>query len=110
MTGHYNNLLNWMLKHPEKKLESADIYTGEERAYILDKLCKNETTETPDCTYCNLFSESVNKFADRTAVVYKDEKITYRELDRLSDALAAGLLDKSVKTEDVVGIIVDPGI
>ncbi|MDE1994347.1 MAG: non-ribosomal peptide synthetase [Rhizobiaceae bacterium] len=39
-----------------------------------------------------------------TAVVFGDQKLTYRELDRLSDALAAYLAKLGVRKADIVGL------
>lgn len=43
---------------------------------------------------------------DTTAVISDDTRLTYRELDRLSDALAAYLIDNGVEKGDVVCLLV----
>lgn len=41
---------------------------------------------------CELFAQSVQKFPDNLAVDHEDGKLTYRELDNASDALARDLI------------------
>jgi acyl-CoA synthetase (AMP-forming)/AMP-acid ligase II len=40
----------------------------------------------------HLLSESATKYPDREAIVFKDDKITYAELEREGNKLANGLL------------------
>ena len=42
---------------------------------------------------------------DQTAVICSDERITYMELDRLSDRIAAGLMRKKGGRNDLIGIL-----
>lgn len=50
-----------------------------------------------DTTAIDQFRRTVGEHADRPAVYYFDTRITYRELDRLSNAMAAGLQALGVK-------------
>jgi long-chain acyl-CoA synthetase len=60
--------------------------------------------EYPEISLFGLLSETVKKFPDNTAVVFQGKKITYKELDLLSDRFA-GILNKlEVKKGDKVAI------
>lgn len=52
---------------------------------------------------------SARNYPDRIAVVCREERLTYRRLDRLSDLLAEGLVAKGVKKGDRVGLFLDNG-
>ncbi|HVI45635.1 MAG TPA: amino acid adenylation domain-containing protein [Chitinophaga sp.] len=54
-----------------------------------------------------LFAEQVAKKPDSIALVFKDKKLTYAELDRSSGAIAAHLLELGAGAEDIVGIMVE---
>ena len=51
-----------------------------------------------------MFGRSVARAADRTAVRYFDAELTWAEVDRLSDALAVGLVDLGVARGDRVAL------
>ena len=49
-----------------------------------------------------ILEESVAKFGDRVALFFEDEKVTFRELNRLVNNLSAGLIGKGVRKGDCV--------
>lgn len=57
-----------------------------------------------------LFEEQVLKNPDKVAAVYRDEEITYDELNKKSNQLAALLREKGVKPNHIVGIMVKRSI
>src|SRR3979409_1002885 len=50
------------------------------------------------------FGQTATSFPDKPAILYFDTAISYRELDELRDALAAGLADQGFKPGDRLGI------
>jgi fatty-acyl-CoA synthase/long-chain acyl-CoA synthetase len=52
-----------------------------------------------------VLEKTLDKHADRTALVHEDEEVTYRELDRESNALANALAARGVGLEDRVGLL-----
>lgn len=52
-----------------------------------------------------LFTEQAAKTPERTALVFEDQKFTYRHLDEMSNSLAHFLREKGVGPKDVVPII-----
>ena len=65
--------------------------------------------ETEDTDIATLFSRTAGLYADRVAVIFRDRKITYRELDDLSDRIAAYLQKHGVGREDIVSVLVPRG-
>jgi len=55
-------------------------------------------------TLSALLDEAVRRFADRTAIEYRDHCISYAELGRTSDALAAALIGLGVKSDVSVAL------
>jgi len=53
-------------------------------------------------TIDSAFRKIAKHFSHKTALIYKDKKITYAELDRLVDNLARALLFKGVKKQDKI--------
>jgi len=55
----------------------------------------------------DFLAESTRKFPDKTALIFGDRRITYGELDRLSNRLAHALIGLGVERGDRVGIFLD---
>ena len=89
------------------KLEDINLVSEEDRLF-LDKF--NET----DVSYINSnetildkINESVKKYPDNYAVVYKDKKYTYKETDIIANGLANKLIEMGVGKENVVSILIN---
>ncbi|MGW0393835.1 amino acid adenylation domain-containing protein [Streptomyces sp. NPDC003042] len=61
-------------------------------------------------TLPGLLAERVAEHPEATAVVYRDQRLTYRELESRSSALADYLKHLGVAADDCVGLFVEPSI
>ena len=59
----------------------------------------------PSMTVHEMFGETVGKYPDHSCTIFRGASITYREMDALSDQLAAGLAALGVKKGDRVGLL-----
>jgi acyl-CoA synthetase (AMP-forming)/AMP-acid ligase II len=57
-----------------------------------------------DKTFAEKFREIVEKFPDKIAIIYMGNRITYRQLDQLSNQVAHYLIKSGLKAGDVVGL------
>ena len=57
-------------------------------------------------TISDMFDELAETIPDHTAVVFKDRKYTYKELDELSDRLGKYIASQGIGREDVVSILI----
>ena len=57
-------------------------------------------------TISDMFDEIVQAVPDQIAVVYKDRKYTYKEIDKLSDRLGKYILSLGIDREEVVSILI----
>jgi long-chain acyl-CoA synthetase len=62
------------------------------------------TLEYPETPLHNFLEESARKNPDSDCTIFKGARITFAEMDALTDRLAAGLADLGVKKGDPVGI------
>lgn len=53
----------------------------------------------------SVFEKSLQKYSDRIAIRYFDDEYSYSQLDRLSNALANGLVSSGVDREDRVAVL-----
>jgi amino acid adenylation domain-containing protein len=58
----------------------------------------------------HLLTDSADKYPNNQAVIYQDKSITYKEIDELTDKLAATLTSNSVQKGDRVGIYINKSI
>ena len=57
-------------------------------------------------TISDMFDELVQTIPDHTAVVFKDKKYTYKELDEISNRLGKYIASQGIGREDVVSILI----
>ena len=57
-------------------------------------------------TIVSLFRQQVQATPHHVAVVYKDKKFTYAEVDEISDRIAGYIASKGLGVEDVVSILI----
>ena len=55
----------------------------------------------------DLFREQARKYPENIAVVFDDRKLTYRELDEITDKLAKRLCALGVQREKAVGVLIE---
>ena len=58
----------------------------------------------------HLLTGSAKKFPDHAAVVFKNDRISYKEIDQLTDKLASVLINTGIKKGDRVGIYINKSI
>ncbi len=81
----------------------SDIYT--EKPWL-----KNYDRNVPpsldyeEKTFAEKFREAVEKYPDKTALIYMGKQITFADLDLLSNQLAHYLIKIGLKPDDVVGL------
>ncbi len=86
-------------------LRDIDICTESQRA-LLDSFNQTDKELDTNQTVVSMFREQVAKTPDHIAVVYQDKRFTYKELDEISDRIAAYIHGKGLKEEDVVSVLI----
>lgn len=95
-----------------KKVESqslgeAVLLSSEDREKLLNEFNKTGWDYQQQETLNSLFRKIVNFHPENTAVVYRDQKITYRELDLRSNQVANVLIAKGIKEGKYVPVWMD---
>ncbi len=62
------------------------------------------TIEIPDAPLFHFLEDSARKYSERACTIFKGAVITYKEMNDLTDRVAAALIDMGVKSGDRVGI------
>ncbi len=87
----------------ESKTQAGDVYSSKPWLEHYDDHVP-EHIDYENKTYTQKFREAVEKVGDNTALIYMDNHITFKELDRLSNQLAAYFIEIGLKPDDVVGL------
>ncbi|MBQ0024242.1 MAG: amino acid adenylation domain-containing protein [Bacteroidales bacterium] len=98
LTTTYRNVLSGMLFKDD--LSQTDLLDGEQTS-LLDSFNPEIHRADPDATILSLFRQAAAEHPDNLAVTFREHSLTYRELDRLSDRIAAAI------ESEVVAIMVN---
>lgn len=107
LAGHYNIILTELMEHPDIPLKDVRILSDEEQEELIYTFNQTEAEFPTELTVNELFEQTAEKFPDRTAVVFEDQTLTYRQLNEKSNQLAKFLRDKGVGADTIVGIILE---
>ncbi|MGM1047661.1 MAG: amino acid adenylation domain-containing protein [Bacillota bacterium] len=106
---HYVQLLRSVTLCPDAALGEAEMLTEEERLQML-ALGRRETDFPPPRCLHDCFKKQAAAVPDLPAVSCGGESMSYRELDRRTDALARTLRAKGLGRGSIVGIMAERSI
>jgi amino acid adenylation domain-containing protein len=106
MVGHFQTLLDGIVANPQQSIHELPLLTKAEYQQLM---AWNDTaTDYPqDKCIHQLFEEQVEKTPEAIAVVFQDQSLTYRALNKKANQLAHYLQTLGVKPEILVGICVE---
>ena len=100
--GVYDNVLMEFMR--KENLNDAEFLDAETEA-LLDNA--NQTgTDYDKSDIVTQFRRAAEKFPDNIAVVYDEKRYTYREVDEITDRIAAYLKARGIGSEDVVSVLI----
>ena len=80
--------------------------TTDAQIQTLDSFNQTDVYYDDKQTIVSLFRRQVASAPGNLAVVYKDKRYTYAELDEISDRIAAYIISKGLNAEDVVSVLI----
>ena len=100
------HVLSQMVSDPGKRLSDLEILPEEEKRMLLHGF---NDTAADLCIGRGCLQEIIKKKAaecpGRDALVYREKRITYGELDRMSDSFAGCLMEKGISGNAIVPVI-----
>ncbi len=107
MAQHFQSLLESIVADPEQRLSELRLLSEDEQAESLEQW--NETTATfpQDTCIHELFEARAEAEPDSIAAVFRDEQLSYAELNRRANQLARYLGAAGIKSGDLVGICLE---
>ncbi|HTN82321.1 MAG TPA: amino acid adenylation domain-containing protein [Sorangium sp.] len=107
MIRHLVNALRWAAHHPTARLSELSMMDPEEEHRILVEWNQTDSDAAPERCLHELVSDQARKRPDKVAVIGDDESLTYSELERYADRVAARLVALGTALEDRVAICLD---
>jgi len=107
MIGHFQILLEGIVANPDEPISTLPLLTEEERHQLLVEWNVTRSDYPRDRCIHQLFEAQVDRTPDAVAVVYGNEHLTYRALNRRANQLAHYLKRRGVEPETLVGIRID---
>jgi amino acid adenylation domain-containing protein len=110
LVRHYERVLGAVVRNPEQALWQLPLLSETEQYQLL--VGWNETERRAASGHClhELFEREVERSAERVAVVFGDEQLSYGELNRRANQLAHYLRRLGVGPEVLVGLCVERSV
>ena len=89
---------------PNTPVRELDILPPDERAYLLEELNRTAAAYPSDRCIHQLFETQVRQVPDAVALVYRDQRVSYGELNARANRLAHHLIAIGVKPDQPVAI------
>lgn len=80
--------------------------TDEAQIAVLDGFNQTAVAYDNTQTVTSLFKKAVSDYPDNVAIIYRNQKYTYADVDAITDKVAAAIDANGVKTGDVVSILI----
>src|SRR5438270_6276982 len=108
--GYLLRMLETMAADSDQEVTGIDILGADECRLLLESWNATHAAHREDVCIHRLFEEQVERTPEAIAVVYRDQALTYAELNRQANQLAHYLIGLGVKPDDRVGICVQRGM
>ena len=99
------NAVNAFIRQSETSLLHVSLLDAEQTA-LLDSFNQTEVPYDNTQNIVSLFRRQVEQTPDNLAVVYHDKQYTYREVDAISERIAAYVASQGLGKEDVVSVLI----
>jgi amino acid adenylation domain-containing protein len=110
MAGHFSSLLGAALACPDARVTSLSILSETELKQLADWNDTRRQDYPLEKPLHELIDEQVRRTADRVAVVFDEQSLTYGELDRRSNQLARALTKHHVRCGDLVAVYMERSV
>ena len=107
LSRHFIGLLLGIVHHPELPISQLPLLTAAEQQQILFEWNDTQIEYPQNLCFHQLFAERVAQTPDAVALVFQEQQLTYRELNRCANQVAHYLQKRGVKPEFKVGLCIE---
>ncbi|MGG1879491.1 amino acid adenylation domain-containing protein, partial [Paenibacillus cisolokensis] len=105
LIDHFMTLIASILSNADQPLSRLEMLTPDERSQILTEFNRSDTVFPDDQTVVTAFEEWVRQTPDQTAILFEQEKVTYRQFNAEANQLARFLLEQGMQEDNIAGIM-----
>jgi len=105
MFAHLTTLIEKIVFNPQEKIKHVSILSEEEQINLIKNFNATKVDYPCEKTIYQLFEEQAEMTPDKIAVCYKNDYLTYRQLNEKANQLARFLVEKRVGAETIVGLL-----
>ena len=110
LAEQYQTLLRNAVLRVTSRLEGLSLLSAGERELVLNIGQGRSTAVAPATTLHQLFEQQVERTPEAAAVCFKDQHLTFQELNRRANQLAHQLQECGCRREDRIGIMMERGV
>ncbi len=107
MTGHFQTLLEGVVTNPDQPISRLPLLRAADRHQLLVEWNDTQVDYPKDARIHRLFEAQVERTPEAIAVVFEDQQLSYRDLNRRANQLAHHLIGRGVGPDILVGIFVE---
>ncbi|MEO7532773.1 MAG: amino acid adenylation domain-containing protein, partial [Ferruginibacter sp.] len=109
MKAHFVQLLHSIVAAPSQTIDEISILTPEEKIQVLTEFNKDAEL-TAQGTLLDLFKAQATHTPEKTAIVFEDQQLSYKELNERSNQLAHYLISQGIKEDVLVPICIERSV
>jgi amino acid adenylation domain-containing protein/non-ribosomal peptide synthase protein (TIGR01720 family) len=110
MLAHYQNLLESAVADRNQRLSNMRMLGESERDQLLVQWNETRVDFPQGPCFDQLFEEQVERASDRIAVVFRDQQVSYGELNKQANRLARSLAEQCAGPNIVVALLMERGV
>jgi amino acid adenylation domain-containing protein len=110
MLGQFRNLLEAIAADPEQSIDALPLLASEERHQITVEWNQTQRDYPKDKTIQQLFEAEVERCPDSVALMFEEQRLTYRELNRRANQVAYYLRKLGVEPESLIGLCLERSV
>ena len=103
-------IINKVLETPDLSLDNISVITKNEQELLLNKFNDTDLKYNKKSNVISEFTKQAKLNPDKIAVIFENQKITYKELNEKSNILAHYLLSNGYKANTIIGIMLNRSI
>lgn len=104
---HLEKVLETIVNEPNTKIKNINMLGKEEQNKIVYDYNNTCSKYRDNKTMIDIWEDTFNNHSEKSAIIYKDKKMTYKELEKRSNEVAGFLRSKGVTRNTIVGLMVN---
>jgi amino acid adenylation domain-containing protein len=105
--GHLREILTSIATNPDQLLQTVSMVTPAEKDALLNSMNGVQATYPDVQVIHELFEEAATKHPQKTAVIYRENRLSFAELNTIANQLAYRLIESKIAPGQFVGLLLE---